>query len=583
MDAEPIALLFETTLASSAALLLVLALRRPLRALLGAGAAYGLWLCVPVALLAVLLPRGADMPLALPVAWQMAPTVVVAAMPEPQAGWDWREWLLPLWLAGACVSAVVLGWQQRRFRRGLGALHRREDGLYQSASATAGLPAVAGLLRPRILLPADFERRYTEQERVLVIAHERLHVSRGDLVANALAALLCCLLWFNPLLWTALRRFRLDQELACDARVIARHPRARRTYGEAMLKTQFDEVPLPLGCHWQARHPIKERIDMLKRPTPTPVRWMAATLFALGLSASAGYVAWAAQPASLPAVASAARGGLFLLARQSSHDGIDGQGVLNQWVKAGEPAVSIVDSDKGQWKNTAVVEAGAQPGTFVVRMRLEHGDPGTVVAEPVLVVREGETAAIEQRDASDGTSYRSQFVVLPLAGSREETEARMRRLLAGEAADSGAALLPFSSRLPPPVYPVDAARQGIGGSVMLLVTVRADGSVADVQVEKSTPQGVFDTAAMEAARQWRFQPGIRDGKPVEGQVRVPITFETDPPDPQPSPVALSEFAEYQWMHVPKDGVAEAVCDVVRVDEASDKRVLCGIRKATVAR
>ena len=58
MAAELFALVWEATLAGSAALLLVLALRRPLRAWLGASAAYALWLCVPVVLLAVLLPRG---------------------------------------------------------------------------------------------------------------------------------------------------------------------------------------------------------------------------------------------------------------------------------------------------------------------------------------------------------------------------------------------------------------------------------------------------------------------------------------------------------------------------------------------
>ena len=537
MNAELAAVLVETTVASGAALLLVLALRRPVRAVLGASAAYALWLCVPVALLAVLLPRGTDAPLALPAAWQMAPAVVVAATPQAQAGWDWPQVLVPLWLIGAVASLVVLGGQQRRFRRGLGALRRRDDGLYQADIATSGLPAVTGLWRPRILLPADFERRYTEQERALVIAHERLHVRRGDLVANAFAALLCCLFWFNPCLHFGLRRFRLDQELACDERVIAGHPRARRSYGEAMLKTQFDPSPLPLGCHWQARHPLKERIDMLKRPTPSPLHWTLAMLLATGLSAGAGYAAWAAQPASLPDAVDAQQDGLFLLARQNSYGGIDGQGVLNQWVKAGEDAVSISGAGEDRWKSTATVAAGAQPGTLVVRMRIERGDPGTVVAEPVLVVREGETAAVEQSDASGKVVYRSQLMVLPLAGSREATEARMRRLQE-ESGSVDPAEPVWSSRLPPPVYPAEAARQGIGGSVMLLVTVGADGGVLDVQVESATPPGVFDAVAVAAARQWKFQPGRRDGKPVEGRIRVPITFEADVPEDGPDAGAM---------------------------------------------
>lgn len=528
MNAEAGALLFETTLASSAAVLLALLLRRPVRTMLGASAAYALWLCVPVALLAVLLPRSEELPLALPVAWQMAPAVAVTPAGGMQAGWNWRELLPSLWVAGVLASIALAGWQQHRFRRSLGQLRRRDDGLYQ-ADATAGLPAVTGVLRPRILLPADFEQRYSEPERALVIAHERSHIRRGDLVANALAALFGCLFWFNPLLWLALRRFRLDQELACDERVIARHPRARRQYGEAMLKTQFDPSPLPLGCHWQARHPIRERIDMLKRPTPTATHWTFAMLFAAALSAGTGYAAWAAQPAATPAVAtSTSAETLYLVARQIHYGDIAGDGVLSQWVRPGEPAASTVGDGTQRWKSTLTVAPGAQEGTAVVRMRIERGEPGEVVAEPVLVVRHGEPAVIEQ-GAGDGLLYRSQLLVLPLEGSREATEARLRELLASAATVVAAAESP---RWPPPTYPAEAARQRIGGKVMLLVSVAADGSVADVQVEEATPPGVFEAVAVEAARQWKFRPEMKDGRPVAGQVRVPISFEPDPPGGQ---------------------------------------------------
>ncbi|HET6395944.1 MAG TPA: TonB family protein [Pseudoxanthomonas sp.] len=524
MGVDPFPVLAEATLAASLAILLVLALRRPVRAALGAGAAYALWLCVPVALAAVLLPRDPAAPLALPVAWQVVPAA--AAVPvEPQAGWSWREALAPLWLAGALVSAAWLGRQQRRFRRALGPLRRRTDGLYQSAMATAGLPAVAGVLRPRILLPEDFERRYTAQEQQLVLEHERAHVRRGDLLANALAALLRCLFWFNPLLAFAQARFRLDQELACDARVIARHPRARRQYGEAMLKTQFDPSPLPLGCHWQARHPIRERIDMLKRPTPTAVHWTFATLFAAALSAGTGYAAWAAQPAAAPAVAASTPSEtLYLVARQVRYEGIAGDGVLSQWVRPGEPAVSTVGDGAQRWKSTLTVAPGTQDGTAVVRMRIERGEPGEVVAEPAMLVRHGEPAVFEQGAADGGLLYRSQLLVLPLEGSREATEARLRELLATASTVVATAESPL---WPPPAYPAEAARERIGGKVMLLVSVAADGSVADVQVEEATPAGVFEAVAIEAARKWKFRPEMKDGRPVAGQVRVPVSFEPD--------------------------------------------------------
>lgn len=609
MDAEPLALLWEATLAGSAAVLLVLILRRPVRAWLGASAAYALWLCVPVALLAVMLPRGIEVPLEIPLASQASPVVLVGMAVEAEATWHLREWLFPLWLAGALGSLAVLGWQQRRFSRGLGALSRRDDGLYQSSVATAGLPAVTGLLRPKILLPADFERRYTAQEQSLVLAHERLHVRRGDLVANGVAALLVCVFWFNPLLHLALRRFRLDQELACDERVIARHPQARRSYGEAMLKTQFDPAPLPLGCHWQARHPLKERIDMLKRPTPSPLHWMLAMLFAIGLSAGTGYAAWAAQPATpaSPANAAAAQEGWFLLARKNSYGGMEGEGVLMQWVKAGEPAVSVSGSGANQWKNTAVLEAGVEPGTVKIRMRIEQGDPWKTVSEPMLITSDGKAASIGQRDTDGEILYQSAMVSLPFEGSREATEARMHELLTGsEAAPGvfseatvartrelvakleeqrvGAAEQPATvrSRTPAPAYPKEALRHGQSGQVVAVVDIDAQGVPVEVLIEKSEPTGVFDATTIATIKQWRFTPAMKDGRAVPGRVRVPVAFDSGMTEVA-SPVNTKDAENYRWFRIDQDKVSEVICDVMNMPQGNPDQAYCGILKETAGR
>lgn len=529
MDAEPLALLWEATLAGSAAVLLVLGLRRPIRDRLGASAAYALWGCVPVALLAVLLPRGAEAPLGLPVAWQAVPVAMIEVASEARSGWHRREWLLAFWLAGALASMAVLGWRQWRFRRGLGALRLRQDGFYQSDSANSGLPAVAGVLRPRILLPADFEHRYTHQEQALVIAHERLHVRRGDLVANALSALLVCLFWFNPLLHLALRRFRLDQELACDERVIAHHPHARRQYGEAMLKTQFDPSPLPLGCHWQARHPLKERIDMLKRPTPSPLRWFSSLLLAVVVTATTGYLAWATQPSTAQEASPAplaASGPLYSIEIRAGLDGRARSFKMHQ--HAGRPFAFHIDAEEGApaWGGEFVLDPVPDPAQIRIGGTLQVD--GRQVSNPRLVVGLGKPATIE---LGGGPEIALEFIVRLLEQGQAGTDGAPTKVAATQApnvAQSSASVRQWSE-LQPPQYPVEAARQGVNGSVMLLVTVGADGSARDVQVEKSTPQGVFDAAAVEAARQWRFNPGMRDGQPVEGgQVRVPITFETHP-------------------------------------------------------
>ena len=83
--------------------------------------------------------------------------------------------------------------------------------------------------------------------------------------------------------------------------------------------------------------------------------------------------------------------------------------------------------------------------------------------------------------------------------------------------------------LAPPRYPSEAIAAGISGKVVLRVLVGVDGSVKEVVVEQSEPAGVFDAVTIDAARQWRFSPAIRDGAPAESWLRVPVNFDAEEP------------------------------------------------------
>ena len=287
--------LCETTVAGSAAILLVLALRRPLRHAFGAGIAYSAWALVPLAIIAVLLPAAQSPIVAVPVIAMPLPDGFLAGSVAARATPGLATWAVIVVACGALACGFGLLAQQRRFMRGLGLLTDRGDGVLV-AQATDGLPAVVGLWRPRIVLPADAMQRYNAAERDLMLAHERAHVARGDLVANAAVAALRCLFWFNPLVHLAAMRFRHDQELACDQQVVRRQPDARRAYGEAMLKTQLARGVLPLGCHWAQTHPLRERIEMLKQPLHSMRRRALGRATAIALLLATGYAAWAGQP-----------------------------------------------------------------------------------------------------------------------------------------------------------------------------------------------------------------------------------------------------------------------------------------------
>ena len=75
-----------------------------------------------------------------------------------------------------------------------------------------------------------------------------------------------------------------------------------------------------------------------------------------------------------------------------------------------------------------------------------------------------------------------------------------------------------------PVYPPQAARRKIEGSVELEFTVGVDGNLSDVRVVRSDPQNIFDREAVRAAQRWRFSPRSEGGVPVSSKVRKTLNF-----------------------------------------------------------
>jgi protein TonB len=75
-----------------------------------------------------------------------------------------------------------------------------------------------------------------------------------------------------------------------------------------------------------------------------------------------------------------------------------------------------------------------------------------------------------------------------------------------------------------PTYPPRARAEGVEGSVTVSLLVAADGSVEQAKVVRAEPAGVFDAAALEAVRAWRFEPATYSGKPVKVWARQVVRF-----------------------------------------------------------
>lgn len=400
MAGDLMAWLLEATLAGSAAILAVLLLRRWLLAAFGASAAYAAWLLVPAALLAILLPATTAPPS--PAGRDVVAEAMVGLPATAVAqAFDPAPWLIVAWMSGLVVTCLLLVRQQRRFLRGLGPLSRRDDGMYQS-DAVAGLPAVIGW-RSRIVLPRDFEQRFEAHEQQLVLCHENVHRRRGDIPASAFAATLRCVFWFNPLMHWAARRFRQDQELACDAAVLRLFPLSRRSYGDALFKAQLADQPLPFGCHWFGSHPLKERIAMLKHPLPNTLRWFSGFALVAALTVAGGWTAWAAQPARAaapPEAVSPAQGGLATVMKIRFDD--SAERVETVQMQGGQPRTFNYEQDGSAWSIALTVDTLRDGNIFVSADILRDG---VSQGQPRLITKPGAAAAIRI-----GDGYPDRFV-----------------------------------------------------------------------------------------------------------------------------------------------------------------------------
>ena len=80
-----------------------------------------------------------------------------------------------------------------------------------------------------------------------------------------------------------------------------------------------------------------------------------------------------------------------------------------------------------------------------------------------------------------------------------------------------------------PEYPVTALSSRVQGVVLLEVTIGADGRVSDVRVTRSIP--LLDTAAVEAVRQWVYEPTVVNGRPNPVIISVAVEFKLTAPQP----------------------------------------------------
>ncbi len=322
--------ILQTLIATTLLALLVLALRKPAAAAFGPRVAYWLWALPALRFLMPSLPGWRT--LYVPV-WFIAPGHSTVGLVDPMSAAElaatpslpplpelppvvaphpipYGEILLAVWLGGA---ALWFGWQMLRYLGFLrhamrsAVLLTRECGVDILITEQVDGPVAAGVFKRRIFLPANFMQRYGPTERRLALLHEGAHHDRNDILANLIGLAVLALHWWNPLAHKAYRLFRVDQELACDATVLAGVSAAERhAYGSAVLKSVSARMP-GVACALSHKAELKRRLQtMARRPIGSARLWLGGALALGAIGAGLLVTASGAANVSEPAVLSPA-------------------------------------------------------------------------------------------------------------------------------------------------------------------------------------------------------------------------------------------------------------------------------------
>jgi TonB family protein len=458
------------------------------------------------------------------------------AAPPP----SWPTPILTLWGAGA---AGGLGWlliaavRVRRIAaagrvvddpRWCRALEqaRRDAGLARSIHMVAArrglLLATWGWRRPRILIPACALGWSDERVRT-VLAHELAHVARHDWLIQSIAETLRALLWWNPLAWLACRALRHDSELACDDAVL-RCGVGPTAYADELL--QIARIVAPAGrpasvVMGMARTSTLERriVAMLNprldRRVPTRRTWAAL----------AAAVAVLLLPVALLRAAQSARQVL--------------EGVVYDTTGAVLPGVAVtLDPGPAKWPPSDGSPVTRQPVNVTTdasgRFRIDGVEPGSHVIQVELPGFRALRQPIELR--ADGDWNRA--VTLQVGDLRETIDVRERRPAAitpigGVGSGPTPVRVGGNIRAPrktvnvPPEYPKRMVEAGLEGQVSVEAVVGIDGRVARARAMTVEAHPDLAQAAVDAVRQWRFEPTLLNGKPVEVVMTVTVNFSLD--------------------------------------------------------
>ena len=380
-----------------------------------------------------------------------------------------------------------------------------------------------GFVQPKVILPRTAQDWTGERIRV-VLAHELAHVKRGDWLIQMVAEIARAGYWFNPVMWIACRRLRLESEQATDDVVLH----------AGINGSEYASHLLELARAF-SRHGAWLPAPAIARPSSLERR-VSAMLNDRVNRAPITRVARAGIVAALSAVAIAIASaqGAFSTFSGTVFDPLNGYlpNVTMTLTNSQSGAKHEIHSDR-----TGHFEfVGLPPGAYSLEAIL----PGFSVLRGSLDL----TGRDVQRDVTLKIGSLEETISVWASRGGASTSPALPPVARRPVPDKFAAMKTCSDRSSAgsmggnirqptkvidvkPLYPAQLAEAGTGGVFVFAARIGTDGAISDLQTTSGTNPDL-EVAAANAIRQWEFTPTLLNCVAVEVPMTITVSFRPAP-------------------------------------------------------
>jgi len=422
----------------------------------------------------------------------------------------WR--LMALLRAWRRTSLIVTGAFECAFPESVQALVERcqaEAGVKSArvlCSQDIALPITVGIFDRIVILPQRFAREANEELLTSALGHEFQHIARHDYLLNLVYEFIYLPLSFHPAAAFARRRIRHTRELCCDA-AVTRKLISAEVYARSLVKLIGSAPLLPLApdttIGMNESDILEVRIMSLLRKSQMSLRRRALLLVA------------AAVLLLTPCIA-AARFALTVNTQQEPSRAEELKRAAEERVK--EVRRNTVELERQVTELKKQMELAPKEKRTDIEATLREAEQSLLLqhkreVELQVAAKELLAQAKVTTENSDGLALASLKAKLEEAQATSKLDRKPRLINHTEAR-----------------YTDDAREKGIEGKVVLGFTVDHDGIPQGIQIKRSLYPSL-DQASIEAVREWRFEPAMKNGQPVSMWMEAEMDFRISQ-DPQ---------------------------------------------------